>query len=67
MWMMVIWLGLSVGPLAVGPRLMPGARTGFLEPVMGYFAQPDSGEGGLFLPQLGIPDFGDFPWEALSL
>lgn len=33
MWVTVLWLLQSVGPLAAGPAIIPSALTSFLEPI----------------------------------
>lgn len=66
MWVTAVWLGFSVGPLALGPGFIPEAWTDFL---VGYHAQSwyrgEAGGRGLVLLQLGMPGFVDSPREAL--
>lgn len=58
-----MWLDLF-GGAALGPGLILGARTGFIEPIP-YGTLPCSAliqrGRGLFFPQLGVPNFDDSP------
>lgn len=51
MWMTVLWLGQSVGPLAMGPIIIPGAQTGVLVPI----------------PNGGTPCSGGETWSCLNM
>lgn len=60
-----IWLGQTVGPLAVRLGFNPTACTGFLKPIffggMDILLTLDTGVRALILHQSDVSDFAEFP------